>query len=209
MRRALKRSLGMTVLTAGALALGLTLAHRAAASAAASATSTMTPTNPPSTTAPATPAKTQKALFNMYCYWSGEATLGRVPGVVKTRIGELSGEVVEVEFDPAKTDIGKMANALKSQGGFYAVVVDSPLGKSEAKRYVSDSEIKETPRSPRFIESKYNLRTSHPDLAALDLTEQQAMTLNSWSYFGGPMPDVLTAEQKAKLKKIRERLASN
>src|SRR4029078_5072652 len=86
-----------------------------------------TPAAPPSSTpAPAAPApaKTRTALFNMYCYWTGEATLGRVPGVVKTRIGELSGEVVEVEYDPARTDVGKMASALKRQGGFYAVVVD-------------------------------------------------------------------------------------
>jgi hypothetical protein len=139
----------------------------------------------------------------MYCYWTGEATLGRVPGVVKTRIGELSGEVVEVEYDPAQTDLGRMVAALKAQGGFYAVVVDGPLAKNEAARYVPPAEIKDAVRRPRFLESKYNLRTSHPDLAALDLSEPQAMALNSWSYFGGPMPDVLTAAQKARLGKIR------
>jgi hypothetical protein len=187
----------MTLSAAGVLFMGL---------------AARTPAAPPSS-APATPAasanaKTRTALFNMYCYWTGEATLGRVPGVVKTRIGELSGEVVEVEYDPSRTDVGKMASALKRQGGFYAVVVDSPLAKTEAKRFLADGEIKETERHPRFIESKYNLRTSHPDLAALDLTEQQAIALNSWSYFGGPMPDVLTAEQKEKLGKIKERLAA-
>jgi hypothetical protein len=154
------------------------------------------------------PGKTRTALFNMYCYWTGEATLGRAPGVVRTRIGELSGEVVEVEYDPARTDIGKLAGALKSQGGFYAIVVDSPLAKSEALRFLPASEIKETERRPRFLESKYNLRTSHPELYALDLTERQAIALNSWSYFGGPMPDVLTAGQKQKLGKIKERLAA-
>jgi hypothetical protein len=163
---------------------------------------------PAATPAPAAPARTRTALFNMYCYWTGEATLGRVPGVVKTRIGELSGEVVEVEYDPAQTDVGKMAAALKRQGGFYAFLADNPIAKAEGKRYLADSEIKEIERRPRFIESKYNLRTSHPELAALDLTEPQAIALNSWSYFGGPMPDVLTAEQKEKLGKIKERLAA-
>jgi hypothetical protein len=157
---------------------------------------------------PPTPGKTRTALFNMYCYWSGEATLGQVPGVVRTRIGELSGEVVEVEYDPARTNLGTLATALKRQGGFYAIVVDSPLARAEAKRYLPDSEIKETPRAPRFLESKYSLRTSHADLYALGLTESQAMALNSWSYFGGPMPEVLTAEQKQKLAKIRERLGA-
>ena len=35
----------------------------------------------PAAATPAAP-KTRTALFNMYCYWTGEATLGRVPGVV-------------------------------------------------------------------------------------------------------------------------------
>jgi hypothetical protein len=187
-----KRSLWVTLSAASVLSLGL-----------AARTSSAAGVEP----APA-PGKTRTALFNMYCYWTGEATLGRVPGVVRTRIGELSGEVVEVEYDPARTDIGKLAGALKSQGGFYAIVVDSPLGKSEALRFLPASEIKETERRPRFLGSKYNLRTSHPELYALDLTERQAIALNSWSYFGGPMPDVLTAEQKQKLGKIRERLAA-
>src|SRR6476660_6561875 len=116
-----KRSLWMTLSAAGVLFMGLAV---------------RTPPAPPnSTSAPAAP-KTKTALFNMYCYWTGEATLGRVPGVVRSRIGELSGEVVEVEYDPAKTDVGKMAAALKRQGGFYAVVVDSPIAKAEAERYL-------------------------------------------------------------------------
>ena len=50
--------------------------------------------------APARP--TEKAIFSMYCYWTGEAALGRVPGVVASGIGSLGGsEVVEVEYDPA------------------------------------------------------------------------------------------------------------
>ena len=197
MPRPTKRSLWTPLTAASVLAAGLALPAPAAAETVQTAP-----------TAPSAQARTKTALFNMYCYWSGEATLGKVPGVVKTRIGELSGEVVEVEYDPARTDVGKLASALKSQGGFYAFLADGPIAKAEAKRYLPDSEIKDVERRPRFLQSKYNLHASHPDLAALDLTEQQAMALNSWSYFGGPMPDVLTAEQKERLGKIRERLAA-
>ncbi len=56
--------------------------------------------------APAAPASTEKAVFSMYCYWTGEATVGKVPGVVRTRIGDFGGnEVVEVTYDPARTDV--------------------------------------------------------------------------------------------------------
>ena len=53
---------------------------------------------------------------------------------------------------------------------------------------------------PHFIEPKHSLRTRHPELWALELSEAQAIALNSWSYFGGEMPDVLTAEQKRRLR---------
>jgi hypothetical protein len=33
------------------------------------------------------------------------------------------------------------------------------------------------------------------------------MALNSWSYFGGPLPDVLTPEQKALLDRVKAKLA--
>jgi hypothetical protein len=126
------------------------------------------------------PAKTERAVFSMYCYWTGEATVGQVPGVVRTRIGSLGGnEVVEVEFDPTKTNVERLTQALKRRNSFYDVV-------SGNVRYTE--------------EPKHSLRVVHPELLDLDLTEAQAIALNSWSHFGGPMPDVLTPEQKARLK---------
>jgi len=161
-------------------------------------------------TAPAPPAAPATAVFSMYCYWNGEATLGATPGVLATRIGSLGGEVVEVQYDPAKTDVGRLAAALKrqGQGGFYALVVPDEAAKARAKGFrLADAEIRVEPRSPRFEEPKYSLRTAHPELYYLDLTEAQAMALNSWSYFGGPQPDVLTPEQKALLDKVKAKLA--
>jgi hypothetical protein len=146
------------------------------------------------------------ALFSMYCYWNGEATLGTASGVLATRIGSLGGEVVEVRYDPARTDVGQLAQALKRQGegGFYALIVPDEVAKARARAFhLADSEIRVDSRRPRFEESKYSLRTAHPELYALDLTEAQAMALNSWSYFGGPMPDVLTPEQKARLGRAK------
>jgi len=161
-------------------------------------------------TAPAPPAAPATAVFSMYCYWNGEATLGAAPGVLATRIGSLGGEVVEVQYDPAKTDVGKLAAVLKrqGQGGFYALIVPDEAAKARARGFrLADPEIRVEPRSPRFEEPKYSLRTAHPELYYLDLTEAQAMALNSWSYFGGPQPDVLTPEQKALLEKVKAKLA--
>jgi hypothetical protein len=159
-------------------------------------------------TASAAPARTETAVFSMYCYWTGEATLGRVPGVVRTRIGHLPGaEIVEVAYDPAQTDLGELAAALKRQNSFYALIARSREERQRALAFLPGSEVKVDGEAPGFLESKHSLRTRHPDLYYLDLSEAQAIALNSWSYFGGPMPEVLTPEQKAMRAKLRSRLA--
>ncbi|HEX6898858.1 MAG TPA: hypothetical protein VF789_04060 [Thermoanaerobaculia bacterium] len=124
--------------------------------------------------------------------------------MVRTRIGSLGGnEIVAVEYDPARTDVGRIAEALKRQRSFYALLAPDREAAERAKRHLPASEVEIRSGQPRFIEPKHSLRTVHPELLSLDLTEAQAIALNSWSYFGGPMPDVLTPEQKARLKARR------
>lgn len=160
-------------------------------------------------TASAAPARTETAVFSMYCYWTGEATLGRVPGVVRTRIGHLPGaEIVEVSWDPSRTDLGQLTAALKRQNSFYALLARSREERQQALAHLPGSEVKVESDAPDFLDSKHSLRTRHPDLYYLDLTEAQAIALNSWSYFGGAMPDVLTPEQQARQPKLRKRLAA-
>ena len=48
------------------------------------------------------PRHRETATFAMHCYWEGEQKLGRLDGVLATRIGMLGGlEVVELDFDSA------------------------------------------------------------------------------------------------------------
>jgi hypothetical protein len=157
---------------------------------------------------PATPSATKTATFSMYCYWTGEATLGKTPGVVGTRIGEFGGnEVVEVTYDPARTDVAHLAGALKAQDSFYAFLAPGP---EAAKRSgLPASEVKVRSGHPDYVEAKHSLRVVHPELYYLDLTEAQAMALDSWSFFGGPMPAVLTPEQLQTAAKIKARLAAH
>lgn len=59
----------------------------------------------------ATP-KAASATFAMGCFWSGEARLGGLDGVVSTRTGFQGGaEVVQVDYDPARTDLGSLQSA--------------------------------------------------------------------------------------------------
>jgi len=105
-------------------------------------------------------------------------------------------EVVTVEYDPEQTNLRKMSDALKRQGSFDSLVVKDRESALDAGGYLNRSKIQINSAKPRFIESKYSLRSQHPELYRLDLTEDQRQILNSWSYFGGQRPDVLTEQQK-------------
>ena len=149
---------------------------------------------------------TQKSTFSMYCYWQGEATLGTQPGVLSTKIGHQGfSEIVEVEYNPAVTDVAILVKALKNKNSFYSVIVSSKDEMEKVQASVKKSDIKYTRSKPRFIESKYSLRTQYPELYALDLSEPQLNALNSWAYYGGAMPDVLTDEQVERLKQQAEK----
>lgn len=125
-----------------------------------------------------------------------------MPGVKQTKIGHLGrDEIVEVEYDPAQISLKEMSEALARQSSFDSLIVKNQSMSQEAEKLVPSSKIEINGSSPRFIEPKHSLRTQYPELYKLPLTEQQKIILNSWSYFGGEMPDVLTEEQKQSLKK--------
>ena len=148
-------------------------------------------------------SSTKRATFSMYCYWTGEATLGSLPGVKKTKIGHLSGsEIVEVLYDPQKTDIAKMSKALKKQNSFYSVLYRTDEEKKYAQSALPKAQIKKSKEQEvDYIAAKHSLQVVRPDIYALDLSEEQAIKLNTWAHFhqSKPMPDILTSQQKKKL----------
>ncbi len=60
---------------------------------------------------------TDTAAFSMYCYWSGEAEIGRLPSVRSTRPGFIAGgEGVQVIFDPERSSLAELADKVISSG---------------------------------------------------------------------------------------------
>ena len=64
--------------------------------------------------------KTAKVCFAMGCYWTGEAKLGALPGVVRTRIGyhklaPSANEIVEVTYDTERADYNAIVKASKTE----------------------------------------------------------------------------------------------
>jgi hypothetical protein len=59
---------------------------------------------------------TATAVFAMHCFWAGEAALGALDGVVRTRAAFAGGEeVVEVTFLPAVLPRGKLTELAQAQ----------------------------------------------------------------------------------------------
>ncbi len=130
-----------------------------------------------------------------------------MPGIISSKIGSLNGrEVVRVEFDSGLTNLNELVKALKSQSSFYSLITKNETEHEHAKNILKSADVSIDAQEPRFEESKYSLRTAHPEIYYLDLTEHQAIVLNSWSYFGGELPDVLTGSQKELIKQIKLKL---
>jgi len=130
-----------------------------------------------------------------------------VPGILNSRIGTLNGsEIVHVEFDSTQTSLPILVKTLEHQSSFYSLITKNEAERDRAIKILNGSNVSVNSSEPSFLESKYTLKTSHPELYYLDLTEQQAVVLNSWSYFGGAMPDVLTPFQKELIPRLKEKL---
>ncbi len=145
----------------------------------------------------------ERATFSMYCYWTGEAALGALSGVKRSNIGSLDGkEVVEVFYDPKETNVTEMVQALKKRKSFYSLLYRTPQEKRVALASLSGKEMEAGSQTVRYIEAKHSLKVRFPDIYPLDLSEEQALRLNSWAHFSrGPMPQVLIPEQFKQLGK--------
>lgn len=59
----------------------------------------------------------ETATLSMYCFWSGEGAIGKIPGVVSTLPGFQNGrEVVQVQFDPSVVDKNTVKKMSASAG---------------------------------------------------------------------------------------------
>lgn len=107
----------------------------------------------------AAPEGASTAVYEMYCFWTGEVALGRVPGVRTTRPGFAGGhEVVEVVYDPAQVSLAELDAAGRDGAG---------------ARRSSERSVRAAPDS----DDKRQLR-AHP-LRHLPMTEAQRTKVNA------------------------------
>lgn len=152
--------------------------------------------------------KPQRATFAMACFWTGEARLAGIDGVISSRCGFLRGEVVELTFDPkvvsyqalvakarklscARTVVARTDQQLAAAG---RILKNQP----KAKVIRSDAEIRPAPK-----DTKYYLRR-HRRYWLLPLTERQAGKCNSaLGRAGGKPEQFLSPSQLALLNQLK------
>jgi hypothetical protein len=131
--------------------------------------------------------KRATATFGMGCFWSGESKLGRIDGVLSTRVGSLKGEVVELEYDPGRAsyeDLLKEAQSLKCAS---VVVARTEEQQVIASKYVTPERVfrmDDPIKLARDQGQKHGLGKPGTARRLVPMTELQATRLNSFGRKG-------------------------
>lgn len=151
----------------------------------------------------------QTAVFAMYCFWTGEAKLGALDGVISTEAGFYdSREVVLVRYDPNTIDLvslTKKAAAIDCAHAVYLPTAESIQAVTGATRlskigkYIS-SRYRKAPSS----DQKRQLQ-SVKALNQLGLTPMQWTKLNASVVSRDPYEKWLSPRQLTKLKASHSR----
>ena len=122
-----------------------------------------------------TAARTETALFAMHCFWTGQACLGSVEGVVATRTGWRAGrEVVEIRYDPARLKLGALLKAGRRCADHVFVPADRV---AEARAVFGKRATAGVDHRPSPKDDLYQL--SHSRLARVPMTPLQAQRVNA------------------------------
>ncbi|HAS41057.1 MAG TPA: hypothetical protein DCS93_11280 [Microscillaceae bacterium] len=144
---------------------------------------------------------TEKAVFPMYCFWSGELKLGQIKGVVNTKPGFMNGrEVVEVQFDKQQTSFRDLLKTAKKYQAIEGAFVNSEQQKSIAKKEFNA--VRKTGRFRLDGEPKYYMsKTSYKHLPMLPL---QRIKVNLALYAQQNPQQFLSPSQIRLYKQIRQ-----
>lgn len=127
-------------------------------------------------------SKLEIATFAMHCYWTGEARLGAIDGVMSTTAGWAGGlEVVRLTYDPSLVEYSKLVETAQSFQCATKVFTHSDSQFKTAKSLVGSRAV-EFPggsRKAKLSDQKYQLRTI-AGVRSLPLTKFQSTKVNSF-----------------------------
>jgi hypothetical protein len=141
----------------------------------------------------------ERATLAMSCYWSGEACIGGIPGVLATRTGSLDGrEVVEALFDPGRIPYRRLLVEVVRRRCADFAFAHTPAQLESARERFGPAVALEpgAARAASDRDQKYHLRRSR--LRAAELTPRQATRLNA-ALAAGLDPAPLLSPRQRKL----------
>lgn len=146
------------------------------------------------------------AAFAMYCFWTGEAKLGSLDGVIATEAGFYDGhEVVVVKYDEEKIDLlSLVAEAEKfdcASAVYLPTSEDQALVKDKTRlTNVKQFSFKNGYRKAPESDQKRQLSSNKAKLRELGLSPMQWTKLNSSRVSGGSVSNWLSPRQIGLLK---------
>jgi len=144
----------------------------------------------------------EKATLSMYCFWTGEREIGKLPGVVSTEAGYMNGhEVVQVEYNPhllSFETLLKKASAVQCADGIFT---NDPQEKAKAIQVLGKDQVKSAGNYRVDPENKYGLYRSH--YRYVPMTPLQATKANVLFSAGKSLEEVLSPRQLALAKNIK------
>jgi Thioredoxin-like/Peptide methionine sulfoxide reductase len=145
---------------------------------------------------------TKTAYLSMYCFWTGEKELGKLPGVVKTEAGFMNGhEVVALEYNPRLLSYDDLLKAGSQVKCADAVYTDEATEQAKADKVLGKGRSKGTSTYRRDPETKYYLYQSA--YRAVPMTDLQAARVNSLLAKGQSPDEVLSPRQIALAKQAK------
>lgn len=145
---------------------------------------------------------TDKAVFAMSCFWSGEEALGRIEGVISTNPGFMKGhEVVEVEYNPDLISYNDLVNRAKHDQVADHVFVNDGNQKNVAEKAVGKSSLSDVSNFRPDHDPKHYL--SQTIYRYVPMTSLQASRANAAIGSGSSPDDYLSPRQLELLKYIK------
>lgn len=146
------------------------------------------------------PKNLETATFAMHCYWEGEQKLGKLDGVVATRIGMLDSlEVVEVDFDSAVLEYAALVRQAKKQDCAHRVFARTDAQVKIATEIVGNMVTRIDTSVDTSTQQQYHL-SKKPEYHYLPLTQLQATKVNA-KIADGQSPDTLLSPSQLTLSK--------
>lgn len=143
------------------------------------------------------PRHSETAVLGMFCYWSGEACLGGLPGVLETRTGSLDGsEVVELRYDPDVVDYDGILRVARRRDCADRVFALNDAQLAAARTSFGDVAVRAqgSVRPARDGDQKYYLKRSRWKSVAL--TPGQATRVNAAAARGADAAPLLSPRQR-------------